>query len=432
MSIFDTLLRDVEIPAFASVRYEIKRGAITRADVPGAVAETVARRRVMDRVRPGDVVAIAAGSRGINNHDEIVRSVARELLARGAKPFIFPAMGSHGGATAEGQRDLLAGYGITGEAMGVPIVSSMETVQVGVTPHGLPVRIDAHAAAADWIVPVGRVKPHTDFRGRHESGLVKMLSIGCGKQYGANICHMQGFPHMARNIWEIAEAVLSTGKVLFGLAIIEDASHGTWSLTAVPGEAFDEEDAALLEEAKGLIPRIPFEKIDLLVLSEIGKDISGASMDPNITGRSAVMGSSRPFAERIVALDLTDASHHNATGVGNADITTRRLFEKMRFEDTYPNGITSHEVASMKIPPVLPDDRSALRMAIHTIVEGEPALGVRAVWLKNTLSMGGFLISENLIGQAENIPGLSVRQRGIQIAFDDQGNVSPGLERYFH
>jgi hypothetical protein len=287
------------------------------------VADTIARRRAADRVRPGDVVAIAAGSRGISNHDEIVRSVARELLARGAKPFIFPAMGSHGGATAEGQRDLLAGYGITEEAMGVPVVSSMETVQVGVTPHGLPVRIAAPAAAADWIVPVGRVKPHTDFRGRHESGLIKMLAIGCGKQYGANICHMQGFPHMARNIWEIAKAVLAPGKVLFGLAILEDASHGTWSLTAVPGEHFDEEDALLLEEAKALVPRIPFEKIDLLVLSEIGKDISGASMDPNVTGRSAVMGASRPFAERIVALDLTDASHHNATGVGNADITTR-------------------------------------------------------------------------------------------------------------
>jgi len=432
MSIFDALLRGVEIPTFASVRYEIKRGNIARGDIRGTVAETVARRRVLDRVRQGDAVAIAAGSRGIHNHDEIVRSVAQELLARGAKPFIFPAMGSHGGATAEGQRGVLAGYGITEEAMGVPIVCSMETVEIGVTPHGLPVRIDAHAAKADWIVPVGRVKPHTDFRGRHESGLIKMLAIGCGKQFGADICHMQGFANMARNIWEIAEVMLKSGKVLFGLAILEDAAHGTWSLTAVPGEAFDEEDAALLEEAKALVPRIPFEKIDLLVLSEIGKDISGAGMDPNITGRSAVMGSSRPFAERIVALDLTDASHHNATGVGNADITTRRLFDKMRFEDTYPNGITSHEVGSLKIPPVLPDDRNALRMAIHTLVEGDPALGVRAVWLKNTLSMGGFLISENLVEQALAIPGLSVEERGIKIPFDAQGNVAPGLDRYFH
>lgn len=271
MDIFDKLLEPIKIPNFVPVHFEIEHGMIQREDIADIVEKSIRESGAVSRLKEGDTVAVAAGSRGINNYDEVVRSVVDVLKKAGARPFVFPAMGSHGGAVAEGQRRILEGYGITEETMGVPIIASMETVQIGETPHGVPVYIDKHAAEADFIVPVGRVKPHTEFRGRHESGLYKMLAIGCGKQHGADICHSRGYGEFARNIVEIAEVMMQEKNILFGMAIVEDAFHGTYSLTAVPPEKFDEEDAALLVKAKELVPRIPFDKIDVLILNQFGK-----------------------------------------------------------------------------------------------------------------------------------------------------------------
>ena len=366
---------------------------------------------------------MTAGSRGIHNYDQVVKSVVDVLKKAGARPFIFPAMGSHGGAVAEGQLRILEGYGITEETMGVPVISSMETVQIGETPHGLPVHMDKNAASADFIVPVGRVKPHTDFRGRHESGLYKMLAIGCGKQHGADICHSRGYGEFSRNISEIAEVMLEKKKILFGMAIVEDAFHGTYSLTAVPPEKFEEEDARLLVKAKELVPHIPFEKINVLILNRFGKNISGAGMDPNVTGRSGSLPAEKPFVDRIVVLDLTEESHNNFAGIGIADVITRRFFDKISFTETYPNGITSRDLASLKIPTVMSNDRNAIRAALQTVSGQMPEEGWRVVWMDDTLGLESFFISELLVEEAERNPALQVESRRVVPEFDGEGNV---------
>lgn len=428
MDVFDALLAQTPIPRFVPAGMDLQRGGIGRADVDRVASKSIWEIGVLSRLKPGERVAVAAGSRGINNYDRIVLSVIDTLRAAGAKPFIFPAMGSHGGATADGQLAILESYGITEKTMGVPIVSSMETVCLGETAHGLPVYIDKNAAGADWIVPIGRVKPHTEFHGRHESGLFKMMTIGCGKQRGADICHGRGYGEIERNIVEIAEVMMEKRSVLFGMAIVEDAFHGTFRLEAVPPERFEEEDAILLAQAKALVSRIPFPKIDVLILNEFGKNISGAGMDPNVTGRSGTVPIGPPYVERICVLDLTDGSHHNGAGIGVADVTTRRFFDKMSFEETYPNGITSHDLASLKIPPVLPNDKNAVRMAIHTISGERPQGGPRVVWMQNTLALDAFLISESLLPDAKNIPGLHIGQGKIQMEFDEAGNLLPAMQ----
>ncbi len=426
MDIFEILLKDVPLPRFVRVENQVKTGDISRADIPDLIRERMAKRDVLKRVKPGDRVAVAVGSRGIHNHDAIVRAIVTQLQKVGAQPFIIPAMGSHGGATAEGQLEVLAGYGITEETMGVPVISSMETTRVGRTPSGIEVHIDSHAAGADWIVPVNRIKPHTDFLGPHESGLMKMLTIGCGKQYGASLCHTRGFPEMAKNVTEIGHVILATGRVLFGLAVIEDALDLTYKLEAIPGEAIADEETQLLQEAKALIPRLPFEKVDALILTEIGKEISGSGMDPNVTGRSSNLGTTRPFLDRIAVLDLTELSHHNGVGMGLSDVTTRRFFDKFRFEATYPNGITSHDLSSLKLPPVMPSDRTAIQMMLHSLPEVARPNGPRVVWMRNTLSVKSYLISEALAREAASIPGMRVTQSVGEIPFDESGNIRFG------
>ncbi len=423
MSIYDSLLADVQLPRFRKIHMEVPKGKIRREEIDGIVRERMTECAVLARLKPGETVAVGVGSRDIRNYDRIVRSVIDVLKEAGAKPFIFPAMGSHAGATAEGQEGLLRDRGISEETMGIPIRSSMETLIIGKTPHGLPVYFDRNAAGADWIVTVGRVKPHTDFHGAHESGLYKMLAVGCGKQVGAAVCHSGGYGLMERNVTEIAEVVLQEKRLLLGIAVIEDAFGDTYRLEAVSGERFGEEDTRLLAEAKRLVPRIPFHKIDMLVLNEFGKDISGAGMDPNVTGRLGAAGDEKPYADRIVALDLTEGSHHNFAGIGNADVITQRFFEKVDFLETYPNCITSRDLAGMKLPAVMPNDRNAVRIALHTIPGGASGCGWRIVWMKNTLGLGTFLISEALVGEARGNPLLRVDGKAFEIRFDDQGNL---------
>lgn len=434
--IFEQLLRETEVPAMVQVKYRVKTGEITGEQIPALIRDSLEKQGLRERLTPGKTVALTCGSREICHIDIIMKSMADLLREWGLKPFIFPAMGSHGGANAEGQREILAGYGVTEESMGVPIKSSMETVILGKSPKGLEVHFDRYADEADYVIPIGRVKPHTDFRGKIESGLMKMLTIGCGKQHGASICHTLGFPMMAENVTEIARVILEKKNIPFGIAIIEDAFHGTYKIEAVPGEKIEEREEELLEEAKTLIPGIPFEKVDVLVLDEIGKDVSGAGMDPNVTGRSSMLGRWKPFIERIVILDLSEKSHHNGCGIGGADITTQRFFEKMDFGVSYPNGITSHDPASMRIPPVMPDDRSAVKMALQTCMENDREKGYRVVWMKNTLHMDSFYISEALIEEAKNNPDIEIIGELQAVPFDGQGNVpwlgAPVLEYALH
>lgn len=421
--IFEQLLEETKVPDMVQVKYHVQTGKITAEQIPGIIRESLMSQHLLERIEEGKTVALTCGSREICNIDVIMRSVIDLLKEIGAEPFVFPAMGSHGGASAEGQREILAGYGVTEETMGVPIKASMDTVVLGKSPKGLEVHFDKYAYEADYVIPIGRVKPHTDFRGKIESGLMKMLTIGCGKQHGANICHTLGFPMMAENVTEIARVILENRNIPFGIAIVEDAFHGTYKIQAIPGEKIEEEEEKLLVEAKALIPGIPFDKIDVLVLDEIGKDVSGAGMDPNVTGRSSMLGRWKPFIERIVILDLSEKSHHNGCGIGGADITTQRFLEKMDFCVSYPNGITSHDPASMRIPPVMPNDECAVKMALQTCMENDRARGYRVVWMKNTLHLESFYISEALLEEARQNPDITVCGEKEPVPFNEMGNV---------
>lgn len=424
LTIFEELLREVKIPRMVPVELEIQKGKIKREEISGILRRGMEEQGLFERLKAGKTVAVTCGSREIHNIDEIMRSVVSILKDAGLSPFIFAAMGSHGGASAKGQLEILEGYRVTEKAMGVPVTATMDTVVIGKTELGLEVHMEKNADGADYIIPVGRIKPHTDFRGRIESGLMKMLAVGCGKQHGADLCHMYGFSRMSENVTQIARVILEKKRIPFGVGIVEDAFHNTYHLEVIPGEKIEEREAELLETAKSLIPAIPFEKIDVLVLDEIGKDISGAGMDPNVTGRSSIMGSFKPFVERIAVLGLSEKSHHNGCGIGVADITTQRFFEDMDFCVSYPNGLTSHDPASMSIPPVMPNDRCAVAMAIHTCVNQDRNLGHRMVWMKNTLCLNRFLISENLLQEAEKNPDIRICGEPEEVLFDEYGNVS--------
>ena len=424
MQIFEKLLDDVQIPNFYSVQYNVCKEEVS--DVQSATGKALKDTCVLERIKPGEAVAITAGSREISHFPEMLRVLIAALKARGAQPFIVPAMGSHGGATAEGQKELLAGFGITEQSMGVPICSSMETVCVGETPQGIPVHVDKWALSADRIIPVGRIKPHTDFKGRFESGLMKMMAIGLGKQHGANICHKLGMRDMSKNVLAIGKEILSRCRIPFGIGIIENAFHGTWKITAIPAERIEEEEPLLLEEAKKLVPVVPFGKVDVIVCEEMGKDISGTGMDSNVIGRSASLGISRPFAERIGVFALTEKSHGNANGMGLADCITQRFYNSLRFDQTYPNAITSAETTAVKMPAVMETDVQCVRFLIKTCT-GSGSNGIRMVWIKNTLSMDKFFVSEGLIEDAI-APGLRVEPEEYRAVFGAEGGFQ-GFER---
>ena len=348
------LMKDICIPSFYEVDFEVDSKIIL--DVEEETRNALLRRGTLERVGPGDTVAVTAGSREISNIDRILKTLIDLLKGRGAQPFIVPAMGSHAGATAQGQKEMVEQFGITEERMRVPIRSSMQTKVIGKTGNGIEVNIDKEALQADHIIPVGRIKPHTDFKGKYESGLMKMLAIGLGKQEGASICHKLGMNQMSENVYQIGRTVIGTGKVPFGVGIIENAFHGTWKIEAMPAEKIEQEEPLLLLEAKKLIPAIPFAKVDVIVCEQMGKDISGTGMDSNVIGRSASLGISKPFAERIGVLRLTQRSHGNANGVGLADAITKRFYDSIQAEQTYPNAITSAETMAVKIPAVMNSD----------------------------------------------------------------------------
>ena len=413
------MLGRVPVPVFYHVAFDVCSEELQ--DAAQGVRQALRREGTLERIAPGMRVAVTAGSRDINHIDVITKTVIDELKYAGAHPFLFPAMGSHGGATAEDQREILTGYGITEKTIGVPIISCMDTVEVGRTPEGHPVHADKAAFEANAIVPVGRIKPHPEFRGDFESGIMKMLAIGVGKQHGANVCHQLGMNHMSENILAFGRVLIEKCNVPFGVGIIENAMHGTYSITAAPGECIEAEEPMLLETARSLVPVIPFEKVDVIICEEMGKDISGTGMDSNVIGRSISLGVSRPFAERIGIFDLTEKSHGNFNGVGLGDAISRRLFDKMSFSTTYPNTITGCEPFAVKIPPVMDTDRLCMYFCLETCVHADNPEGIRVVWIKNTLSVHSFYISEALRKEAQANPKLHVNEARMKPAFDDAG-----------
>ena len=422
MQIFEHLLRGVKIPRFAKVEYRLSQTHID--DPAAAVREAIAKRDILQGIKERDSVCIACGSREIANLAAIVRTLVALVKERGGKPFLIPAMGSHGGALAEGQREILLNFDLSEESVGAPIRATMETVHVGESASGLEVRLDKFASEADWIIPVARIKPHTAFHGKIESGIQKMITIGMGKQYGADICHSHGFGEMSKNVQEFAHTVLEKYHNIHALGIIENAYHETHRILAVPHDAIEEEEPGYLDEARALMPKIPFPKVDAILLDELGKNISGTGADPNIIGRSPVMGRWKPFADSIVMLDLTEESHGNVTGIGNADITTMRLFKKFNMEATYPNNITSLVPGAAKMPPVMPNDKLAIQFGMKICFKADPAVGIKVVWLHNTLCMQCYWISEALLPEAQQVENLHVLTEPREISFDEDGNIA--------
>jgi len=393
------------------------------ADVQAALWQELAKPGVGDAVKPGMKIAIAVGSRGVAEIPLIARVVVEDIKKRGGVPFVVPAMGSHGGATAEGQRDVLTNLGVTEESVGCPIVSCMDVVEVGKLDNGLAVLVDKKAYEADGIVIINRVKPHTAFRGPCESGLAKMLSIGLGKQIGADSCHSYGFGHMAEHVLEMAKIKLAKTNVLYGVATVENAYDRVAIIEAMPADKIIEADQRLVIQAKPMMPRIMFDPLDVLVVDQIGKEISGDGMDPNISGRFPT-----PFADggvkvnKVVIRDLTEATHGNSSGMGVADFITRKLFDKIDFDYVYANCLTNTITEPAKVPVVMANDREALLAAVKTS-NARDFSKIRIVRIKDTLHMGEILISETLLPEALANPNVEVRSEPMEMEFDQAGNL---------
>ncbi len=420
----NALLKDIPLPRLVRIEATFERPVL--ADITQAFLAKFRASHVLEKIRPGMRVAIGAGSRGISNLPLVTRLLIEELKRAGAQPFIFPAMGSHGGATPEGQRAVLERMGFTEKTMGAQIQATMDVVQVGTTPDGLPAYVDAIASQADGIVVVNRIKPHTTFRGQIESGLVKMIVIGVGKQKGAETCHSLGYGRMEKNLLALGHATIASGKILFGVGLVENAYHETCRIDVIPGTEIEAQEPLLLAEARRLMPTVPIHALDVLVIDEVGKNISGTGFDTNVVGRyptpDVVLTPRDPRITRIAVLNITEVSEGNGTGLGIADFTTERVFRKFNFIETYCNLLTSTTTSAARIPMVLRNDRQAIQAAIKTCLIGDPRR-VRLARIKNTLSVDSMLISENLVEEARVNPTISVVGRAADMAFDPEGNL---------
>lgn len=340
---------------------------------------------------------------------------------------MIPAMGSHGGASAEGQLKVLASMGVTEDYIGAPIKSSMEVVEVDRTKNDLPVYIDKYANEADGIIVLNRIKPHVAFRGKYESGVVKMITIGLGKQKGAEICHRLGFGKMAESLEEISLKIAECKNIIMGIGILENGYDETCEIIPMSKEEIFVKEPELLEKAKSMLPKIYFDKFDVLVIDEIGKNITGTGMDTNIIGRyHTPYASGGPVITKIVVLDLTKESHGNGNGIGLADFTTNRFFTKMKLDQTYPNSITSTVQNSIKIPMILKSDKMAMQGAIKTS-NIEDFSKVKIVRIKNTLDLESIYISEALYEEAKMNENLEIVQGPMEFDFDDNCNL-PDIE----
>ncbi|WP_297213758.1 lactate racemase domain-containing protein [uncultured Flavonifractor sp.] len=417
------LLSGVPIPPMFRARQVFPMEHIEPADIPAAVMEQLSREPFCSKVRPGMEIAITAGSRGIANVDIITRAVVDFVKSRGATPFIVPAMGSHGGATAEGQLDILAGYGITPDTMGCEIRSSMEVVELGVSDTGMPVYMDKNAYHADGIILSCRLKPHNAFRGPYESGPCKMMTVGLGKQRGAERVHAEGMGKIGQNIPSMAKVVLEKAPILFAIPCLENAYDQTWKLEAIDKDDILQREPELLKEAFAHMPSLLVGECDVLIVDETGKNYSGTGVDPNITGTfSTEYAHGGVKVQRTCFLDLSEASHGNSLGVGLANVITKRFFDKIDLEMMYPNCITSTVLTSARIPCIVATDKEAIQMCIRTC-NGIDQNNPRIIRIPNSLHIGEIMLSQAYYEDvtAGRWPGLEAVSQPELLEFDPQG-----------
>jgi len=419
------LCAEVRLPRMIRVRQVFDRGRIEVEDIPAAVRTQLSRPELGAYIKSGQRIAITCGSRGVANVSIITRAIVDFVKSCGATPFVVPAMGSHGGATAEGQKALIESYGVTEDFIGCPIFSSMETVVIGDSGEGHKVRIDKHAAEADGIIVAGRIKPHTDFHGTYESGLIKMMAIGLGKREGADICHRKGFGHMARMVYLFGTTVLKNAPIALGLGIMENAYSETCKIIALAPDEIEREEPKLLDEARTHLPRIYFKSTDVLVVDRIGKDIAGTGMDPNVTATSPCT----PFipeggitALRTAILDLTDETHGIAFGIGAAHVITRRLFNKIDYDATYVNAVTSRGVDFVRIPLIVDTDREAVQLALRTCI-GNDSAHPRIIRVADSFRTEYIWISESMAQEAKANQRVEILSEPEEWGFDKEGNL---------
>ena len=414
---------EVTIPKFIRVRQRYDDTKLT--DLAGTLTEQLERQPCKGQVK-GKRIAVTVGSRGIPDNLLIVKTICDTLKRWGAEPFVVPAMGSHGGGTVEGNLEVLAGYGITEENLGHPILASMEVVQIGSIDDAAhtPIYCDKYAAEADGIVLYNKVKPHTDFKGEHESGLLKMIAIGLAKHVGCSWFHRQGFDTFAERIPMVAKVFLETMPVLFGVGVIQNAYDDISEIGVFAREDIVKGDAELLRKAKQSFPRFLFDYIDVLVVDRIGKDLSGEGADPNVTGRGCMPYFKDDFhTQRLFFRGLSENSHHNACGLGQADITTRRCLNEVDWESTWINLTTNTMIEAGKIPMYQNNDYEALRLAIRTCKKIDYK-NARIVRIRDTLSLNEFEVSANMGPELEKIPNVDILSQPYELAFDAEGNLS--------
>ena len=416
---------EVPLPKMLRIRQKFQTPKL--GSVSDSLIAQLADPGIRDQIKPGMKIAVGCGSRGIANLAECVGALISELKSIGAKPFIFPAMGSHGAATAEGQVQVLADLGLSEVAMGCPVKSSMEVVDLGKLSNGMPVYFDKYASEADGIVVVNRIKPHTNFRGPLESGLIKMLAIGAGKTAGATEFHWHGMDTFKELLPESGEFIMARKNFLFGVAMVENAADETALVEIVPGEKILKREPDLLEMAKELMPKLHFDAIDVLVVDRMGKNVTGAGMDPNITGRNvrSVEWGSKPLVHKIVALGLTPETAGNAAGVSFADVITMRLYREIDITKTYSNLIAASVLEGAAIPMIMNTDRDAVHLATRALIRTRPQ-DARIVHIANTLELIDIAISENLLPYVkENPDKFEIVSETAPMAFDSDGKLLP-------
>ena len=412
----DTALPERSFPAFARVSYRPETPEID--DIRGAARDAMLS-LPLEGVPTGGTVAVAVGSRGIHDIQPIAETVVAALSTTGYEPVVVPAMGSHGGATAEGQRRTLAGLGITPETLGCRIDARMETETVGTTDRGQDVPVATAALESDGVVAINRVKPHTNFSGRVESGLSKLLTGGRGKRAGARAFHEAALTHgYVDTIERTLGVVREHAPVIGGVAVVENFNDRTARVEGVAGSELPDAETRLLEQARECLPTLPFDNLDVLVVEEIGKNVSGSGMDTNVIGRYGVVNASdppTPDIDRIVALGLTEATHGNGHGIGLADLTTVEVAAALDLEQMYTNALTSGSLSRSSIPVALPTERHALRAAVGTIGQYDPD-DTRIAWLRDTGHLSSFRISEALVDEVGDAVTVERRER---LSFED-------------
>lgn len=385
------------LPAMYRVRQKFARPSVDSPEK--TIAREMARESVRGKIKKGQRVAVAVGSRGIRNLAVIVRSIVREIERYGGEPFIVSAMGSHGGGTEEGQRKILKGYGITEEAMGVPVITSLDVVELGALRSGTKVYFDKTAYEADLVVPVNRVKLHTDFAAELQSGLCKMLVIGLGNHVGCTAVHEESFDRFGDVLEEAASLIMRSVPVGFGVAILENAYDETALIEAIPVEQMMEREKQLVKMAVKSMPALMVPEIDILIVEKIGKDISGCGYDPNILGKSYLLKEfvlPVPKIDKMVLLDLSDETHGNGVGLGIFDITTQKVFDRLDLEAVYANGIAVRDLDDCKIPVIAKDEEEAVKIAVK-VLRGADREHLKIVRIESTLRLEYIQVSEALL-----------------------------------